>query len=100
MGGEGGDETRLGGSHTYDIGVAMKNEARGNAAGSGVCKVCMWGYLPAASPQRTPLLHPTLVPITALDDPLKIVCNGGCGFGIGISGTRPDRIMCSQSTEC
>ncbi|XP_024362461.1 uncharacterized protein [Physcomitrium patens] len=63
----------------------MKNEARGNAAGSGVCKVCMWGYLPAASPQRTPLLHPTLVPITALDDPLKIVCNGGCGFGIGIS---------------
>lgn len=45
VGGEGGDEIRLGGLYIYDIGVVMKNEVRGNVVGSGVCKVCMWGYL-------------------------------------------------------
>lgn len=95
--GGGGDETRRRGSHTDDIGVAMRDEARNNAAAApaaaassgGNCgtSVRMWGYLPAASPQRAPLLQPTPVPITPLNDPLKMVCNGGCGFGIAISGT-------------
>jgi len=53
--------------------------------------VRMWGYLPAASPQRLPLLQPTPVPPAAsssTDSALKIVCNGGCGFALAISGTR------------
>ncbi|CAM6070378.1 unnamed protein product [Sphagnum tenellum] len=50
--------------------------------------VRMWGYLPAASPQRLPLLQPTPVPPAAsssTDSALKIVCNGGCGFALAIS---------------
>jgi hypothetical protein len=74
----------------------MRDEARNNAAASGGCSVRMWGYLPAASPQRTPLLQPTSVPITPLNDPLKTVCNGGCGFGIAISGTQLDRTISVQ----
>lgn len=84
-GGSHTDETRRRGSHTDDSGVAMRDEARNNAAASGGCSVRMWGYLPAASPQRAPLLQPTPVPVTPLNDPLKTVCNGGCGFGIAIS---------------
>nr|XP_024364805.1 ultraviolet-B receptor UVR8-like isoform X2 [Physcomitrium patens] len=57
----------------------------GENAAAGECSVRMWGYLPAASPQRTPLLQPTPVPVSVLNDPLKTVCNGGCGFGIAIS---------------
>lgn len=79
----------------------MRDEGRDNAIASGSCSVRMWGYLPAASPQRTPLLLPVPVPNTALNDPLKIVCNGGCGFGIAISGMQPDRTICSSSaTAC
>ena len=96
--GRGGNETRRRGSLTDDIGVAMRDEARNNAAASGGCSARMWGYLPAASPQRAPLLQPTPVPMTPLNDPLKTVCNGGCGFGIGISGTQFDRPMFSPSS--
>jgi hypothetical protein len=62
----------------------MGEEGGRNAGG---CTVRMWGYLPAASPLRAPLLQPVPVPATALNDPLTTVCNGGCGFGIAISGT-------------
>ncbi|KAG9453103.1 hypothetical protein H6P81_006007 [Aristolochia fimbriata] len=49
--------------------------------------VFMWGYLPGASPQRTPLLFPTLVrlPDSANGDLWKDVCGGGCGFAMAIS---------------
>ncbi|KAG0584600.1 hypothetical protein KC19_3G221400 [Ceratodon purpureus] len=60
----------------------MRDVGGSNAAATSVR---MWGYLPAASPQRTPLLRPVSVPTTALNDPLVTVCNGGCGFGIAIS---------------
>lgn len=62
-------------------------EAGGGAAGRDKYNVRMWGYLPAASLQRAPLLQPTSVPpSTAANDPLKSVCNGGCGFAVAISG--------------
>ncbi|XP_068668074.1 ultraviolet-B receptor UVR8-like isoform X1 [Aristolochia californica] len=49
--------------------------------------VFMWGYLPGASPQRTPLIFPTVVrlPDSANGDSWKDVCGGGCGFAIAIS---------------
>lgn len=51
--------------------------------------VYMWGYLPGALPQRSPLLSPVVVRL-----PLSIgagsswrdVCGGGCGFAMAISG--------------
>ena len=47
--------------------------------------VYMWGYLPGALPQRSPLLSPTTVRLppsyTWMD-----VCGGGCGFAMAISG--------------
>jgi len=61
------------------------------SSSSSSYSVRMWGYLPAASPQRLPLLQPTPVPPAAsssTDSALKIVCNGGCGFALAISGTR------------
>lgn len=70
----------------------MREKRGSNATAGKNCSVQMWGYLPAASPRRAPLLQPVSVPITALNDPLKTVCNGGCGFGIAISGTsQPDQ---------
>ncbi|KAH8975211.1 hypothetical protein BDL97_01G143600 [Sphagnum fallax] len=59
------------------------------SSSSSSYSVRMWGYLPAASPQRLPLLQPTPVPPAAsssTDSALKIVCNGGCGFALAISG--------------
>ncbi|GAV70319.1 RCC1 domain-containing protein/RCC1_2 domain-containing protein [Cephalotus follicularis] len=44
--------------------------------------VFMWGYLPGALPQRTPLLSPVVV---SIQDTWKDVCGGGCGFAIAIS---------------
>ncbi|KAH7276582.1 hypothetical protein KP509_39G012900 [Ceratopteris richardii] len=48
-------------------------------------KILMWGYLPASSPQRTPLLHPTPAPPPLHDQSWKSVCSGGCGFAMAIS---------------
>lgn len=98
VGGEEGNETKRTGYPTHNIGVAMGYVGGENAA-AGECSVRMWGYLPAASPQRTPLLQPTPVPVSVLNDPLKTVCNGGCGFGIAISGMQPDHTVCSPSTD-
>ena len=46
--------------------------------------VYMWGYLPGALPQRSPILSPLAVrsPVYAWKD----VCGGGCGFAMSISG--------------
>ncbi|OMO59083.1 Regulator of chromosome condensation, RCC1 [Corchorus capsularis] len=48
--------------------------------------VFMWGYLPGALPQRTPLLSPVVVRIPAsVDCSWTDVCGGGCGFAMAIS---------------
>lgn len=49
--------------------------------------VRMWGYLPAASLQRAPILHPTRAPQHALQEDVQSVCSGGCGFALAITGT-------------
>ncbi|MCO5603472.1 hypothetical protein L7F22_057622 [Adiantum nelumboides] len=51
----------------------------------GQVKVLMWGYLPASSPQRAPLLHPTLAPPPMNDQGWNSICSGGCGFAMAIS---------------
>lgn len=52
--------------------------------------VYMWGYLPGALPQRSPLLSPVLVRLPGkdgTDGPVwRDVCGGGCGFAVAISG--------------
>ncbi|KAG5092137.1 hypothetical protein JHK82_050915 [Glycine max] len=50
--------------------------------------VYMWGYLPGASPEKSPILSPA--PVTLSDpslavDSWKDVCGGGCGFAMVIS---------------
>ncbi|XP_050250593.1 ultraviolet-B receptor UVR8 isoform X1 [Quercus robur] len=50
--------------------------------------VYMWGYLPGASPQRSPLISPVAVRVpteTLGGDSWKDVCGGGCGFAMAIS---------------
>ncbi|KAF8402976.1 hypothetical protein HHK36_011069 [Tetracentron sinense] len=50
--------------------------------------VFMWGYLPGASPQRSPLISPVVVRLPApfgVGDSWKDVCGGGCGFAMAIS---------------
>ncbi|XP_057979918.1 ultraviolet-B receptor UVR8 isoform X2 [Malania oleifera] len=50
--------------------------------------VFMWGYLPGASPQRSPLLSPVVVrlpPSIGAGYSWKDVCGGGCGFAMAIS---------------
>ncbi|KAK9129464.1 hypothetical protein Sjap_009951 [Stephania japonica] len=52
--------------------------------------VLMWGYLPGASPLRTPLLSPTIVR-RVNGDTWMDVCwggGGGCGFTMAISESR------------
>lgn len=46
--------------------------------------VYMWGYLPGALPQRSPILSPLAVRSTVYA--WKDVCGGGCGFAMAISG--------------
>lgn len=51
--------------------------------------VFMWGYLPGALPQRSPLLSPLAVrlpPSSGAGCSWKDVCGGGCGFAMAISG--------------
>ncbi|GAB4827503.1 hypothetical protein Ancab_034386 [Ancistrocladus abbreviatus] len=45
----------------------------------------MWGYLPGALPQRTPMQSPVLVTLPASLGGWKDVCGGGCGFAMAIS---------------
>lgn len=49
--------------------------------------VFMWGYLPGALPQRSPILSPLVVrlPLT-VGSAWRDVCGGGCGFAMAISG--------------
>ncbi|XVF08147.1 hypothetical protein REPUB_Repub06bG0200900 [Reevesia pubescens] len=51
--------------------------------------VYMWGYLPAASPEKSPLLSPVPVRLpSSIQDGAsswKDVCSGGCGFAMAIS---------------
>ncbi|KAJ7964571.1 Ultraviolet-B receptor UVR8 [Quillaja saponaria] len=51
--------------------------------------VFMWGYLPGALPQRTPLLTPMVVRVPpsvgSAGYSWKDVCGGGCGFAMAIS---------------
>lgn len=51
--------------------------------------VFMWGYLPGVSPQRSPLLVPTVarLSLSVEGDAWRDVCGGGCGFAMAISGT-------------
>ncbi|KAG0467654.1 hypothetical protein HPP92_019234 [Vanilla planifolia] len=76
------------------IAVAEEMEETGRVAGKameegkGASKVIlMWGYLPGASPQRAPLLHPVVVdwPEFAAGDAWRDVAGGGCGFAMAIS---------------
>ncbi|KAH9766854.1 Regulator of chromosome condensation (RCC1) family protein [Citrus sinensis] len=48
--------------------------------------VFMWGYLPGALPQRSPILSPLVVrlPLT-VGSAWRDVCGGGCGFAMAIS---------------
>ncbi|KAK0591840.1 hypothetical protein LWI29_009095 [Acer saccharum] len=50
--------------------------------------VFMWGYLPGALPQRSPILSPVVVglPLT-VGSTWKDVCGGGCGFAMAISAS-------------
>ncbi|XP_059628089.1 ultraviolet-B receptor UVR8-like isoform X2 [Cornus florida] len=69
-GGEGGEE-----------GVKME-EVRGENL------VFMWGYLPGALPQRSPLLSPVAVrlpPSIGVGSFWEDVCGGGCGFAMALS---------------
>ncbi|GAA0176127.1 guanyl-nucleotide exchange factor [Lithospermum erythrorhizon] len=52
--------------------------------------VLMWGYLPGALPQRSPLVSPVVVslpPSSGGGNSWKDVCGGGCGFAMAISDT-------------
>ncbi|KAF3433649.1 hypothetical protein FNV43_RR24752 [Rhamnella rubrinervis] len=46
--------------------------------------VYMWGYLPGALPQRSPLQSPTVVRTPATYS-WRDICGGGCGFAMAIS---------------
>ncbi|KAJ6830814.1 ultraviolet-B receptor UVR8-like [Iris pallida] len=62
-----------------------------NGAGGGEMEeekvVLMWGYLPGVSPQRSPVLSPTTVPMpeSYAGDRWSDVSGGGCGFAMAVS---------------
>ncbi|XP_027160079.1 ultraviolet-B receptor UVR8-like isoform X1 [Coffea eugenioides] len=71
--GEGGDES-----------LRVKMEVEGGKERL----VYMWGYLPGALPQRSPLLSPVVVRLPqsiGAGTSWKDVCGGGCGFAMAIS---------------
>ncbi|CAO2817130.1 unnamed protein product [Amaranthus hypochondriacus] len=54
----------------------------------GEKRVYMWGYLPGALPQRTPIQSPLIVKLPpSIGTFWKDVCGGGCGFAMAISDT-------------
>lgn len=60
--------------------------------------VYMWGYLPGASPQRSPLLSPVVVKIPpAVDSSWKDVSGGGCGFAMATAGSLLDFLEIDNS---
>ncbi|MFS8012558.1 hypothetical protein Hanom_Chr14g01322291 [Helianthus anomalus] len=51
--------------------------------------VYMWGYLPGALPQRSPMLSSVEVRLPQSADSGRFwtdACGGGCGFAMAISG--------------
>lgn len=49
--------------------------------------VFMWGYLPGALPQRSPILSPVVVNLpSTIGSTWKDVYGGGCGFAMAITG--------------
>ncbi|XP_068485359.1 ultraviolet-B receptor UVR8-like isoform X1 [Phaseolus vulgaris] len=61
------------------------NNGEGSEGGALQRVLYMWGYLPGALPQRTPLLTPVAVRFPPCCYSWKDVCGGGCGFAIAIS---------------
>lgn len=55
--------------------------------------VFMWGYLPGALPQRSPLLSPVAVRLPPASGAWKDVCGGGCGFAMAVSGAFTDSAL-------
>ncbi|KAL5126798.1 Ultraviolet-B receptor UVR8 [Glycine soja] len=66
------------------LGMAINNGG-GSEEGALQTVLYMWGYLPGALPQRTPLLTPVAVRVPPCDYSWNDVCGGGCGFAIAIS---------------
>ncbi|XP_076882356.1 ultraviolet-B receptor UVR8-like [Bidens hawaiensis] len=68
------------GDGDVDLKLEMKTEK----------SVFMWGYLPGALPQRSPILSPVEVRLPQSADSGRFwtdVCGGGCGFAMAISDT-------------
>ncbi|KAK7372409.1 hypothetical protein VNO80_05787 [Phaseolus coccineus] len=61
------------------------NNGEGSEGGALQRVLYMWGYLPGALPQRTPLLTPVAVRFPPCGYSWKDVCGGGCGFALAIS---------------
>lgn len=61
--------------------------------------VFVWGYLPGALPQRSPLPSPVMVrlpPSVGAGSSWADVCGGGCGFAMAISGCSFDLFFPSE----
>jgi len=78
-----------------DFGFGTIVAMNGNIVGKvpiGECKgtvVYMSGYLPGAASEKSPILSPVPVRLSAAvhgGDSWKDVCGGGCGFAMAISG--------------
>uniref|UniRef100_A0A0C9RZF0 TSA: Wollemia nobilis Ref_Wollemi_Transcript_415_2290 transcribed RNA sequence n=1 Tax=Wollemia nobilis TaxID=56998 RepID=A0A0C9RZF0_9CONI len=63
----------------------LGTEERNGGEEKNSVDIFMWGYLPAVSQQRAPLLSPTPVPRSTTQEPWKEVCSGGCGFALALS---------------
>ncbi|KAH9625958.1 hypothetical protein KSS87_021872 [Heliosperma pusillum] len=50
-------------------------------------EVYMWGYLPGALPQRTPIQSPVSIKLPSSIGKWRDVCGGGCGFAMALSDT-------------
>ncbi|CAE6076356.1 unnamed protein product [Arabidopsis arenosa] len=67
----------MNGEANLETGVHVEEEEVGQRV------VYMWGYLPGASPQRSPLMSPVEVKIPpAVESSWKDVSGGGCGFAM------------------
>ena len=71
---------------------AMNGSEREEGVKVEECKetvVYMCGYIPGASPEKSPILSPVPVQLPGSGyggDSWKDVCGGGCGFAMAISG--------------
>ena len=71
---------------------AMNGSEREEGVKMEECKetvVYMCGYIPGASPEKSPILSPVPVQLPGSGcggDSWKDVCGGGCGFAMAISG--------------